>query len=350
MRMFRMLRGERLPEEKTPSGSPARLPGRRLFTTALVGLVLVTVAAVAAACGGSSSTSSTTSASPTASATSMPSGSSSTVAGVTITADPALYALLPQTIKTAGKVLVASDIPYPPWEMFVSTGSNQITGIDYDLAQAIGAKIGIPFVFQVTVFDSIIPALQAGKVDTVFSAMYDNATRQKVLDFVDYAKDGTALLVKKGNPDHITGLTSLAGKTVAVESGTTQLLLAQKVQAGYKANGSSLTILQYPKDSDAQLAVKAGKAVCDVTDGPGSTYVAKTVGGGNTFEVVQDPTAPNGYDPQTVGAGVIKTNTGLRDAMQKALQALIADGTYAKILDKYGEASVAVTSVTINLH
>jgi polar amino acid transport system substrate-binding protein len=345
--MSRMLPGERLPKE-TPSGSPARPPGRRLLTTTLASLVLVAVAAMAAACGSSSTTSSTTSSSPTATAT--PSASSSTVAGVTITADPALHALLPQAILSAGKVRVASDIPYPPWEMFTAPGSNQVTGIDYDLAQAIGAKLGIPFVFQVTVFDSIIPALQAGKADTAFSAMYDNAVRQKVLDFVDYGKDGTALLVKKGNPDHITGLTSLAGKTVAVESGTTQLLLAQKAQAGYKANGLSLTILQYPKDSDAQLAVKAGKAVCDVTDGPGSTYVAKTVGGGNTFEVVQDPTAPNGYDPQTVGAGVLKSNTGLRDAIQKALQALIADGTYAKILDKYGEASVAVTSVTINLH
>jgi polar amino acid transport system substrate-binding protein len=345
MRMSRMLLGERPPGGSSSDSAAGRPPARRLLVM-LVGVALVIIAAVAAACG--SSTATTTSTSPTASAT--PTVSSTTVAGVVIKADPALHALLPQAILSAGKVRVASDIPYPPWEQFVSAGSSQITGMDYDIAQAIGAKLGIPFVFQVTVFDSIIPALQAGKVDTVFSAMYDNATRQKVLDFVDYAKDGTALLVKKGNPDHITGLTSLAGKTVAVESGTTQLLLAQKVQAGYKANGSSLTILQYPKDSDAQLAVKAGKAVADVTDGPGSTYVAKTVGGGNTFEVVQDPTAPNGYDPQTVGAGVLKANTGLRDAMQKALQALIADGTYAKILDKYGEASVAVTSVTINLH
>jgi polar amino acid transport system substrate-binding protein len=348
MRTFRMVWGRsRLPESSP--GSPRRPSGRRrLLLMTLVGLAVVAVAAVAVACGSSSSSTTTPTSSATTSAT--PSASSSTVAGVTITADPALHALLPQAILTAGKVRVASDIPYPPWEMFTAPGSNQITGIDYDIAQAIGAKLGIPFVFQVTVFDSIIPALQAGKVDTVFSAMYDNAVRQKVLDFVDYAKDGTALLVKKGNPDHITGLASLAGKTVAVEAGTTQLLLAQKVQAGYKANGSSLTILQYPKDSDAQLAVKAGKAVCDVTDGPGSIYVAKTAGGGNLFDVVQDPTAPNGYDPQTVGAGVVKANTGLRDAMQKALQALISDGTYAKILDKYGQAAVAVSTVTINLH
>jgi polar amino acid transport system substrate-binding protein len=64
----------------------------------------------------------------------------------------------------------------------------------------------------------------------------------------------------------------------------------------------------------------------------------------------RDAHVHSGYDPQTVGAGEIKSNTGLRDAMQKALQALIADGTYGKILDKYGEASVAVSTVTINLH
>jgi polar amino acid transport system substrate-binding protein len=318
-----------------------------VLTLAAVICASIVLAVVVAACGGSSTPSASPSTSSSAAAS--PSPTSTTIAGVTITEDPALHAMLPQAILTAGKVRVACDIPYPPWEMYTAPGSNQLTGIDYDIAQAIGAKLGIPFVFQQTVFDSIIPALQAGKVDTVFSAMYDNATREKVLDFVDYAKDGTALLVKKGNPDHVTGLTSLAGKTVAVESGTTQLLLAQKVQAGYKAHGLNMTILQFPKDSDAQLAVQAGKAVCDVTDGPGAVYVAKTAGGGNTFEVVQDPTAPNGYDPQTIGAGVVKSNTGLRDAMAKALQALINDGTYKKILDSYGEASVAVSAVTINL-
>ena len=257
--------------------------------------------------------------------------------------------MLPQAILDAGKVRVASDIPYPPWEMYTAPGSNQVTGIDYDIAQAIGAKLGIPFVFQQTVFDSIPLALESGKADTVFSNMYDNAKRQKTLDFVDYAKDGTGLLIKKGNPDHITGIQSLAGKNVAVESGTTQLLLLQKAQTEFKAHGlKAMQILQFPKDTDAQLAVSAGKAVCDVTDGPGSVYVAQTAGGGNTFEVAKDPTAPNGYDAQAIGAGTVKSNTKLRDAMQKALQSLIDDGTYAKILEKYGQSVVAVTSATIN--
>lgn len=334
---------------------PTRGSGRRRrgLTLASIVAALVLITLVAAACGGSAKGSVGTSGSPSpGTSASSPSGASGqqTVAGVTITTDAKLRALLPQAILSANEVRVACDIPYPPWEMFTAPGSNELTGIDYLLGQALGAKLGVPFVFQQTVFDSIIPALQAGKADIVMSAMYDNVAREKVLTFVDYAKDGTALLVLKGNPQHITDLASLAGKTVSAESGTTQLLLAQKLQAQFKAEGKApLTILQYPKDSDAQLAVKSGKAVADVTDGPGSAYVAKTTGGGNVFEVVRDPSAPNGYDPQIIGAGMLKSNTQLRDAIQKALQVLIDEGSYTKILEHFGQPGVAVASAQVDL-
>jgi polar amino acid transport system substrate-binding protein len=324
MRTFRTLLGHGLVKEP--------LKPRRLLVLALAVIAVMALMTVTAACGKKTATKTTT------------------VAGVKIKSDPALHDMLPQAILDAGKVRVACDIPYPPWEMYTEAGGSQITGIDYDIAQAIAAKLDIPFVFQRTIFDSIIPSLKAGKADVGFSCVYDNLDRQKVFDFVDYAKDGTALLVKKGNPDNITGIQSLAGKTVAVESGTTQLLLLQAAQKQFKANGlKEMKILQLPKDSDAQLAVKAGRAVCDATDGPGSVYVAQTAGNGKLFEVVVDPAYPNGYDPQTIGAEILKSNTKLRDAIKKALQALFDDGTYAKILDKYGQASAAVTSITVNL-
>ena len=333
MRTFRMLTGHGLPKELSQGRPTGPLSGRhRLLALALTVIAVVALVTVAAACGKKTATKTTT------------------VAGVKIKEDSTLHKMLPQAILDAGKIRVACDISYPPWEMYKEAGGSAVTGIDYDIAQAIGAKLGVSFNFQETTFDAIIPALQAGKADVVFSCMYDNAERQKVLDFVDYAKDGTALLVKKGNPDKITGIQSLAGKTVAVESGTTQLVLLQKAQAQFKANGlAEMKILQLPKDSDAQLAVQSGKAVCDVTDGPGSVYVAQTAGDGNTFEVVNDPAYPNGYDPQAIGSGMVKSNTALRDAIKAALQALVDDGTYSKILEKYGQSAVAVTSITVNL-
>ena len=71
------------------------------------------------------------------------------------------------------------------------------TGFDYDLSQAIGKKIGIPTSFNETKFDSIILAIQGGKNDMIMSDMYDNAQRRRGLDFVDYAYDGTSILVPR---------------------------------------------------------------------------------------------------------------------------------------------------------
>jgi polar amino acid transport system substrate-binding protein len=263
-----------------------------------------------------------------------------------VQADPAINAMLPANIKSAGTMKVASDIPYPPWEMFVGTTS-QATGFDYDLSQAVAAKMGIKADFVETKFDSIILSIQSGKNDVGMSDMYDNKTRQKTMDFVDYANDGTSILVAKGNPKGVTTLDSLAGQTVAVEKGATQATLLENLNKTFASSGKkAMTINQYPDQPSALLAVKSGKAVGDLTDHSTAEYIAQSQGGGNDFDVVADPAAPNGYDPQLVGAAILKTNTQLRDAYQKALQALIDDGTYKQIIDKYG--LLPVTSAQVN--
>jgi polar amino acid transport system substrate-binding protein len=262
-----------------------------------------------------------------------------------IKADSALKSALPQKYQTNG-INVASDIPYPPWEMFVGDTS-QATGFDYDLSQALAAKLGIKANFIETKFDSIILTLQSGKNDVSMSDMYDNKERQKTLDFVDYAEDGTSILVLKGNPNKIVGTDTLAGKAVGCEKGTTQADFLTDLATKLKSEGKAeMTVMQYPDQPSALLAVQSGKVVGDLTDHSTASYVAQTQGDGNTFEVVTDPAAPQGYDSQPVGIGVLKTNTQLRDALQKALQALIDDGTYKTIVDHYG--LIAVSSAQVN--
>ena len=82
--------------------------------------------------------------------------------------------------------------------------------------------------------------------------------------------------------------------------------------------------------------VTSGRAVADLTDHSTASYIALNTNGGNSFEVVSDPSAPNGYDPQIVGIGIVAKNTALIDTVQKALQALIDEGAYQKIVAKYG--------------
>jgi polar amino acid transport system substrate-binding protein len=321
---------------------------RRWGVLAAAAVLLLGVAGLLAACGSSSSTT-TTSTSPTPSASATTASASWTTADLAaLQADSALKAMLPSSISSANNLRVASDIPYPPWELYSPATSKNPAGFDFDLSQAIGKKIGIPTSFNETPFDSIILSIKGGKNDMIMSDMYDNLEReQQGVSFVDYAYDGTSILVKKGNPSGVTNLDSLAGQTVACESGTTQQAFLQKQNTAFKAAGkSAMTILALPNQPAALLAVTSGRAVGDLTDHSTAAYIAQTTNSGNTFEVVADPAAPEGYDPQLVGVGIVAKNTQLVNTVQKALQDLIDEGAYQKIVAKYN--LIPVKSAQIN--
>jgi polar amino acid transport system substrate-binding protein len=250
------------------------------------------------------------------------------------------------SIKTNG-VKVASDVPWPPWEMFVTEGGTEITGFDYDLAQTLGAVLGVEFEFVQTGFDAAIPSLQAGKNDIIMSAMYDQLKRRENVDFVDYAWDGTSLLVLKGNPEAFTDLESLAGKAVGCERGTTQAVLLENTNESLKSAGKAeITINQYDDGPAAILALQSGKVVAYLTDNSVAVYTAQTTQDGAAFDVMTDPTNEHGYNPQIDGIGVLKGNDQLRDAIKNALQVLIDNGVYTQIVEHYG--LIPVDSAQIN--
>lgn len=286
-----------------------------------------------AACGGSSS-STASSAAPAASTA----ASAEAPAGVGASA-----ALLPQEYKDKGVVNVASDIPYPPMEILADDGT--VSGLDYDLSQALGQQLGVKFSFNKQAWDSIIPSLQSGNHDIIMSGMNDTVERQQTLDFVDYFLGGFSILVAKGNPDGITSLKDLCGKTVAEETEVAQIDLIKAVAKECPA-GQTIEILELPSDSDAQNAVRAGKASADVLDAAVAGYSAATAP--DLFEVVVDPNEPNGVEPVYTGIGVLKENSGLTAALQAALQELIDNGTYMEIMNKYGLGQYAVTEAVIN--
>lgn len=271
------------------------------------------------------------------------------VAGVTVTRDAALHEALPERIRKAGTVRVATDVPYPPFAMFVTEGKSELTGLDYDLGQALGAKLGVRFAFTPTKFDGIVPALQAGKFDAAMSALTDNKERQKVVDFVDYSRSGSGILVTEGNPAKISTLDDLCGRKVGVQAATNQYKLLEAHQAECRAAGRKAADIQtFPKDSDAQLALRSGKVTAEVVTKPAAGWSAKTADGGKAFDLAEDPEAPAGYRASPNGIAVTRQLPQLTDAIRRALQALIDDGTLTKICDKYGVASIAVKEATKN--
>jgi polar amino acid transport system substrate-binding protein len=250
---------------------------------------------------------------------------------------------LPASIQQAKEIKVGSDIAYAPVE-FYKEGTQEVQGIDWDLAQAMGQKLGVKFTFANTTFDGIIPALKAKRFDIIMSAMSDTPERQKEVDFIDYFKAGTSILVKKGNPEGIQSLDDLCGKTIALQKGTTQVDVANEQQGKCTGAGKpKINILTYDKDTDAQLQIRSGRAVADMNDFPVAAYAAQTVGGGNDFEVVGQQIGAGPY-----GIGVRKDDTQLRDTLKEALQATITDGTYAQILQKWNVSEGALTPPTIN--
>ncbi|MDP9075383.1 MAG: ABC transporter substrate-binding protein [Actinomycetota bacterium] len=274
-------------------------------------------------------------------ATTTTSGSAST----TTTSAPAanLFSSLPADIQAAKEIKVGSDVSYAPIEFF-KVGTQDVQGVDYDIGQAIGAKLGVKVTFINLNFDSLFPALQAKRFDIIMSAMTDNKTRQATVDFVDYFTAGSAILVQKGNPKKIASLDDLCGKTVALQKGTTQADVAdsqsQKCTTGGKP---AVNVLKLDKDTDALQQLKIGRSDADMNDFPVAVYNAQTSGGGNDFAVAGTQFASAPY-----GIAIPKASTQLRDAVQAGLKAIIADGSYDRILATWQVTDGALKTAMIN--
>jgi polar amino acid transport system substrate-binding protein len=233
----------------------------------------------------------------------------------------------PPAIKSAGKILFCTDATYPPEES-IPTGSTNPVGSDIDIASGVAAQMGVKAQFKNTGFDGIIAALKAKKCDAIISGMNDTPDREKQVDFVDYLKVGQSIMVKKGNPEHLNSLASLSGKTVSVESGTTNrdFLAAQSkklVQAGKKA----ISIKTFPKDTDAAAALKAGRVDAYFGDSPVVVYY---VNKDKSLAVGGSP-----INPIAIGIAIRKGDP-LKAATQKAISALYANGSMKKIVAKWG--------------
>jgi polar amino acid transport system substrate-binding protein len=269
-----------------------------------------------------------------------------------IQADAKLTAMLPASIKSAGKVTVATDPSYAPNEYF-DTDNKTIIGFDADLGKALGRKLGVEFVLQKAGFDAIIPGISSGKYNLGMSSFTDNKEREKVVDFVTYYTAGSSLMVKKGNPQGLKpDDLSLCGKKVAVEKGTVQLdemssTVDEKKGLGArtkkcKDGGKPAPAAQpYPDQSGANLALSTGRADAVLADSPVIEYAAKQSNG--QFEV-----SGSAYDTAPYGIAVGKNLGQTKDAVLAALKALQSDGTYTKILEKWGIQAGANTSPVIN--
>lgn len=250
-----------------------------------------------------------------------------------------LFDKLPAAIQDAKVIQVGSDIAYAPMEYYDTDGTT-VLGFDKELTDAMSEQLGVTFEWNNATFDGLITQLKSDKIDVAISGMSDTKERQAEVDFVDYYQAGAMLLVAKGNPEGLTGLADLCGRTIAVQRGTTQEGYAQEQS---EQCAEPIDILSFDRETEAMLQVKNGRAVSGLQDYPMATYNARTSGGGEDFEVVGEQ-----IQAGPLGIAVNKSDTELRDAIQKAVQAVIDDGTYAELIEKYETPLGAIDSATVN--
>jgi polar amino acid transport system substrate-binding protein len=238
----------------------------------------------------------------------------------------------PPNIAKAGKIVYCTDATYPPEEYFQGS---KIIGSDIDIATGIAKQMGVRAQFKNTGFDGIIAALLAKKCDAIISGMNDTPERRKQVDFADYLKVGQAITVKKGNPEGFTTFASLSGKRVSVEAGTTNRdFLAAASKKLVKQGKKPITIVTFPKDTDAFAALVAGRVDAYYADAPPAAYYAK-----KNPTVVQVCCHP--INPFPIGIAMRKGDP-LGAATKRAIKMLYANGTIKRIVAKWGMSNAVV--------
>ena len=273
---------------------------RRSFLAAAA----VSAAALAlTACGGSSSSAASSVAS---SAASSEAASASTAAELT-------------TVE-AGKLTMATNATFPPYEM--TTDSGEIEGIDVDTAKAIAEKLGLELQIDDMDFDAALLSVQQGKADIVMAGVTVTDERKAVMDFSDSYATGIQSIIVPNDSD-IASPDDLAGKKIGTQRGTTGYIYCSD-------DFGEDSVVAYDNGLTAVQALNNGQVDAVVIDNaPAKEYVAANPG----LKVLDTSYAEEDY-----AIGMAKGSV-LEDAVNKALEELKADGTLQSIVDKYINAN-----------
>ncbi|MFK0005269.1 ABC transporter substrate-binding protein [Paenarthrobacter sp. NPDC090522] len=252
--------------------------------------------------------------------------------------DDAIAAMLPEDIRQKGGFTVSINADVAPVKFI--DGDGKITGLNPELLRAAAKVLGTEAQFQEGTFDAMVPGLEAKRYDAIASVA-DFVERQTKIDFIDYLKNGTAIIASKGMKEDQLTPEQLCGLSVGYARGTSQQGNLEKYAAACEAKGASkLEVNGYQNSGAGILSVKSGAADAYWGDLPQMSYNVKTDPG--LFKIV--------YTEQksVLGIGINKDNPKLRDALRAALLKLVQDGTYDALLDKWGLKDFGIPDMHVN--
>ena len=262
---------------------------------------------------------------------------SAAIFGLIASATPAnAAAKLPANIAKAGVINVAVDATYSPNE-FVDKAGKPI-GWEIELFNAVAKKLGVKANYVIAGFDTIIAGVKGGKYDVGVSSFTDNKEREASVDFVNYFTAGTQWASLKGK---LVDPNNACGKIVSAMTGSVQADdITAKSAACVKAGKKAIALLKFDSGEQATAAVVLGRADATAADSPVLAYAVLKTGGKLALDGAIYGGAPYGFP--------IAKKSALAPALQSALAAIKADGTYDSILKKWGVQAGAISTFTLN--
>ncbi|MDM0120789.1 ABC transporter substrate-binding protein [Variovorax arabinosiphilus] len=259
----------------------------------------------------------------------------------------ALAAVLPvaqaQSGRAKGAPITAAVVSnYPPME-FKDPATGKLTGFDIDIGEALAAKAGTTIKWEETSFDQMLSSLATGRVDIILSGMTDIPARREAVKFIDYLKTGPQFYVMKERAADFPNMAALCGKKVGASRRTsfpaeiTKWSDEQCVKAGKPA----IVVTGTDGSADARTQLRQGRLDAAVQGGETMPYIMGQEP--NTYMTVGKT-----FVFQYVGLATNRKDEAIAAELSAAMTKLIADGTYAKIIAKWGLGDFAVTKLIID--
>jgi polar amino acid transport system substrate-binding protein len=257
-----------------------------------------------------------------------------------VAADQALADRVPDDVASDGVISVGTDSTYAPSEFLAEDGST-IIGFDVDLFTLVAQKLGLEAQFETASFDSIIAGVGSGRYEVGVSSFTVNPDRLAEATMISYFNAGTQWATKAGNPEGVDP-ENACGLQVAVQRGTVQVDdITARSEACEAAGNPAITIDQYEGQDQATAAVVSGKDVAVLADSPVMAYAVQQTNG--QLELLGDI-----YDSAPYGYVVPQDQAEFGQALADAVRALIEDGTYTEVLERWGVEDGAIDDPTVN--
>ncbi|MBE8476629.1 ABC transporter substrate-binding protein [Streptomyces justiciae] len=251
--------------------------------------------------------------------------------------DDAAAKLLPSG--TTSLTLAVSVSGQPPGTSILDDGKT-LAGQDIDFANAVAKVLGIKLDTQQASFEAILPALDSGKYDLGVGNFGVTDERRKTIDFVTYINDGQGFATRKDSElTKVTDLKQLCGLNIATSAGTTfEATLEENKHLCTDAGDKAYKVQTYNEQGAIWSSLQQGRSDVVMSTINGLRYAVAHQSGVKFL---------NEYHRLDVGFA-FKKDTKLTPAFQAAVNKLIADGTYAEILKKWGTSGSAITKSEIS--